>query len=58
LLELVIKSFPAFIEVLPVILVLLYRKDLLLDWVHSQGFFEGEGVDFLEDSFQSNQTLL
>ena len=58
LLELRVKSLPLLVEILPVVVVLLNCELLLLGGVHSQSFFEGEGVNLLQDGLQGNQTLL
>lgn len=47
LFELVVKLLPSLVKVLSVVFILLDCEDLLLDWVHSEGLFECEGIDFL-----------
>lgn len=58
LLELVVEALPLLIEVLSVILVLLHSKLFLLVRVHSECLLEGEGINFLQDGLEGNQTFL
>lgn len=58
LLELVVEALPLLIEVLSVVLILLHSKLFLLVGIHSECLLEGEGVNFLQDGLEGNQTFL
>jgi hypothetical protein len=58
LLEFTIEFLPLLIKVLPIVVVLLYLELLLLLRVHPESFFESEGINLFQDSFQGYQTFL
>ena len=58
LLKFLVQFLPLLVIVLTVIFVLLDSIDLLLGGIHSEGFFKGERIDFLEYSFECDETLL
>ena len=56
--ELVVEAVPLFVIVFAIILILLHSVLLLLACIHPERLFESEGIDLLEDSFESNERLL
>ena len=53
-----VKIFPLVVEIRSLILILLDSEYFAVCWLHFEGFLKGIRINLLQDSLQSNQTLL
>ena len=56
--DLGVKICPLAVKVRSLVLILLDSEYFAVCWLHFEGFLEGIRIDLLQDSLQSNQTLL